>query len=376
MSTALEIILWTVVILYSLLLLLPLIGFLSRKENAAGPGTTRSVAVIVAARNEEKTITALLESLERQQDAAPFEVVVVNDESTDQTFFVAENYAKRSKLNIRVIDSEGVGKKAALATGIHLSGAEIILMTDADCIVGENWISSFRKHFANERIELVAGLVTYAKTDSWLRDVLETEMIFLQVVSAGLFHWGKPAMCNGANMGFTWEFFMRNKGFQDDIFFSGDDIFLLQKAMARGAHTVAWNCDPGAMVSTKPASSVSEAITQRQRWLSKIKGYTGGTLLFTGPLFLAVQLLLPAAVIAFFVYGTALNPFTAVFTVKTLVELLLLSLAVPFFGEQKVLLKFPAAVVIYHFISLCAAGMSLQRNVVWKGRNWRNGNVK
>lgn len=376
MKTALELLSFFAVVIYGLLLTVAFLAFFFRRKKQSGKPARTSVTVVVAMRNEEQNIVQLLESITHQVGDIPFDVVLVDDHSTDQSVSVAQRYSEGASISIRVFESPGEGKKAAITEGVHQSDCEIILVTDADCVVGSQWIRSHMSNFENPRVQFSAGMVTYSKTDSLIRDVVQTEMVFLQVVSAGLYVMQNPLMCNGASMGFRRQFFLETKGFVNDRFVSGDDIFLLQKALDDDRGSVAWNYEKSGLVQTKAPRTFIESVVQRKRWLSKISGYSDWRMYLTGPLFLAAQLLMPAAIISVFVYDGILNPVSAAFMIKSLIELLLLSLAVPFFGETGLLLKFPIAVVVYDLISLNAVIGLFQRNMIWKDRSWRMGKLK
>lgn len=376
MITTLEITAYVAVALYILVLLFTMAAYFLIRPAVVESEFSPTVAVVIAVRNEEATIVSLLKSIERQEWAAPFEVIIANDHSTDTTQQRIDDFVADSKLRIRSIFPSGKGKKAALTEAIDISQAEIILVTDGDCEVGDSWIASHVNGFANSRVQFSAGMAAATSGTFFLRDILQTEMIFLQVVSAGMFKLAVPSMCNGASMAFRKTFFIENLGFQNDTFVSGDDIFLLHKAVAIGPEAVTWNCSRGGIVRTKVASSLKDAIAQRNRWLSKIRGYSRLSMLVVGPIFLAVQLLLPAAIFSVFVYPSCINPISIVFVAKSLVELLLLSLASRFFGEEKVIFKFPVSVVVYNLISLCSVFGLVKRDVNWKDRNWKLGKLK
>lgn len=373
MSTAVEIIVIIIAGLYAVFLLAVFIGFGLRNRPAENDVTDLRIAVVVAARNEEKNIIRLLEALAVQSYTHPFDVIVVDDGSDDATFSLAESF-RTNRFQLHAIRSNTTGKKAALTTGIEFSTAQIILVTDADCIPGVKWLESFARLFADEKTIFAAGMVKYEQ-GRLLRHVLQTEMIFLQVASAGLYEYGKASMCNGASMAFTRDFFMRNNGFTGTDHVSGDDVFLLGKAMKENKHGVKWNYSKDAIVQTAAALTVREAITQRHRWISKFSGYGPG-LLLGGLFFLLVQLLFPAAIVASFSYGTPINPFVYGFAVKILVELLLLSLTAPYFGEQKIIPVFPLSAILYEIISLGAVVQAVRNEVEWKGRKWKQGKTK
>lgn len=375
MKEALEISAILIAALYAVLLAIVYVGFSMRRAVKCVPSGQQKIAVVIAVRNEESTVVDLLRALDRQSFAIHFQVIVVNDSSSDNTVSQVHAYEPKA-YKLTLLNSAGSGKKAALETGINAAEAEIILVTDGDSIPQADWISSYSHHFTDPSVFFVAGLVNACDGNSVLRQTLTTELIFLQVASAGLFELRKPAMCNGANMGFTKRFFVESGGFSKDEYASGDDIALLQKAVARDINGIRWNYAHGSVVTTRMASTWAEAVRQRQRWLSKIRSYSGIGLLFTAPLFLLVQLLLAGALVACWVYGSVANPFVVAFGIKIGVELLLLSLAAPFFGEKKTIPLFPVSLFVYCFISLAAVLRLASGNVQWKGRTWRNGRVR
>ena len=110
----------------------------SRKVSFAQP----FASVVVAVRNETDTLPALLESLAKQSFSfTNFEVILIDDHSRDRTAeVIAKLMDKYPHLKIGTRQSNGIGKKQALTTGIEIARGEIILTTDADCQVPVNWI--------------------------------------------------------------------------------------------------------------------------------------------------------------------------------------------------------------------------------------------
>lgn len=371
MSTAIGIIVLVLAGIYSLFLLAMYAGYVFRKRDQKRTITAKKMAVVIAVRNEEKNIVALLHALDAQTHTEPFEVIICDDHSEDRTAELIRSYSP-THFQLKWLLSPGEGKKPALTHAIHHANADVILVTDGDCVPGKEWVQSYAELFSATACNFAAGMVQYTDEKRVLRAVLQTEMIFLQMASAGLYGWGRAAMCNGANMAFTKSFFIAANGFSGNAFVSGDDVFLLQKAMRVNPGAVQWNYNRKAVVKTIAASSISEAIAQRHRWISKFRGYGTG-LLLGGLFFVIVQLLLPAAIVATLVYGSAINPFVYGFAFKTAVELLLLSLTAPDFREHKIIPVFPLAVILYDVISLGAALKAVRNEVTWKGRRWTQG---
>jgi cellulose synthase/poly-beta-1,6-N-acetylglucosamine synthase-like glycosyltransferase len=91
------------------------------------------LTVIIACKNEEHTLPALLSSL-KDQTTQPFEIIVVDDHSSDLTNEIASEFT--------VINNSGVGKKDAIRTGIKHCKTKWAITTDADVQVSSTWINS------------------------------------------------------------------------------------------------------------------------------------------------------------------------------------------------------------------------------------------
>ena len=116
-------------------------GFVLRAEQAAQPlSSAPKVSIIVAARNEEEALPAALESLLRL-DYPDYEVILVNDDSTDRTGLIADNWARRPQamgrlivIHNRKLPPGWTGKVHALSLAVRAASGEWILATDADVI--------------------------------------------------------------------------------------------------------------------------------------------------------------------------------------------------------------------------------------------------
>lgn len=359
---------------YGVLLIISWVSFRRMKFTPQYASRSIHVAVVVAARNEERNIDGLLKALEAQDCVFKYDVIIVDDSSEDRTVEIARSHWAK-KFNLSVLANGGIGKKDAITTGVHSSLADVILVTDADCIPDVKWVSKMTEQFYDMGCVFVAGMVRPRDGDGFLNATLETETIFLQVVSAGMFAQKNPILCNGASMGFTRKFFMDVQGFTNDRFVSGDDVLLLQKARWTVPTGIRWMTDKNAMVETPLAPTLNDAIEQRSRWISKTKAYSGPMLNVLGPVFLTVQLLLPLGVLWFTMISSFHNPFWVPLFIKILVELLLLSLAATFFRATNVILMLPVSAVVYCIISIGAVFRLFSGDVRWKGRTWKNGQV-
>lgn len=122
------------------------------------------VSVVIPAYNEEKIIGRCLEALSHQITSTPFEVVVVDNNSTDKTVDIVKSFA--NKLNIRVIPEKTKGRSPARRAGFESAQGTIILSTDADTIVPKTWVESLVSSFEDPQIAAVSGMC-YINDCSW-----------------------------------------------------------------------------------------------------------------------------------------------------------------------------------------------------------------
>lgn len=113
------------------------------------------VSVIIPAYNEQSVIKKTLDSLVNQESCGEFEVIFVDNASTDKTKSIANSY--KDKLNISVIDEKTKGRGAARATGFKHAKGEILLSLDADTIAPTDWICNMIKNFSDPKVIAVTG---------------------------------------------------------------------------------------------------------------------------------------------------------------------------------------------------------------------------
>lgn len=233
------------------------------------PKTTFSV--IVPFRNEAENLPILLDSIEKlNYPTELFEVILVDDESEDKFQILNSKFQISVIPNIRKSNSP---KKDAIETAIQIAKNNWIVTTDADCEVPENWLAIFDSKIQETNAKMCVGSVTYTKESGFLHDFQNNDFLSLQGVTAGSFGIGKPFMCNGANFAYEKAFFIDLNGFEgNNNLASGDDVFLLQKALKTSPEKIAylgnWN-----VVFSKSCDSWKALMHQRVRWASKTSAY-------------------------------------------------------------------------------------------------------
>ena len=148
---------------YALLIIALSFGWFSiRTWKRAGEKPSTKVSVIVPARNESENIVSCLESISTQTyPESLYEIIIVDDSSDDHTVEVVNAFIKKTSLNnTRLIDLSGKnihGKKQAISEAIKISNGDLIITSDADCRVTENWISSIVGYYERYKPAMIAG---------------------------------------------------------------------------------------------------------------------------------------------------------------------------------------------------------------------------
>lgn len=232
-----------------------------------------SVTVVVPMRNEAKHISKCLESLIRQEyPEDKYEILVVDDHSDDGSGTVISEYPVRL-----ILQNEGRGgKKEAVITGVHEAKGEIVLMTDADCIAGPEWVVSMVGDLLSEDARMVIGPVTFVQHSniSFIQRYQVLEQNALNVITAAGLKTGLISSASGANMGFYKETFYSLNPYEDNNeIASGDDVFFAQK-MKKHQMKVVYCKSKDAVVFSEAVRTFPELIRQRVRWGSKSKFYS------------------------------------------------------------------------------------------------------
>jgi cellulose synthase/poly-beta-1,6-N-acetylglucosamine synthase-like glycosyltransferase len=234
------------------------------------------VSVIICARDEDENIARNLPGILVQNYPTTHEVIVVNDNSLDDTKYILEELKKTFKmLQVVALTQEAkmiAGKKFPLSIGIKEARHEIVLLTDADCVpASEHWLLKMQDAFTNGT-EVALGYGAYQKAPGFLNKVIrfETFHTALQYFSYALA--GKPYMGVGRNLAYRKDLFFRNKGFSaiNHIPSGDDDLFINRVATSSNTAVV---LDPEAFTLSKPKQSWKEWKKQKNRHYTTGKFY-------------------------------------------------------------------------------------------------------
>ncbi len=308
----------------------------------------RFLSVVVACFNEEKNLPVLLKHLS-EQDYKPdlFEVLVIDDNSSDNTFVTASQYTGIK--NLVVLKNSSKGKKTAIRTGVAASTGNLIVTTDADCRMGHSWLKTIASFFEVNKPDLIICPVELEGGRGFLQRLQEIEFLSLQGITAGTAFSEKPVMCNGANLAFTKGIYNRYSGSLHDELISGDDVFLLHAIKSDPVNKIMWLESAEARVITDTSGTIISFLRQRARWISKAGAYKDnytrilGVVTFVTILF---QLLLFAAALF---NPSLLLVFLAAFVIKSSMDFLILRNTTSRYCKRKLIIWFPLAEVIYPF---------------------------
>jgi cellulose synthase/poly-beta-1,6-N-acetylglucosamine synthase-like glycosyltransferase len=285
---------------YALMILWFTIPLFRKKKEHRVPGDVPFISVIIAARNEEKNISACLERILTQDyPAGKFEVIISDDHSTDRTgVLVAGFRSSHPGSMISLLEAgpgDASGKKAAILRAMESSVGELILTTDADTSRNGGWLRSMAGEYVACGVMMVTGPVLF-EGRTFFQRIQRLEFMGVMGLTAGSAATGIPLMCNGANLLYAKKAFLETGGFTGNMkFHSGDDQFLLaafRRKFGRTAVSFAFHRE--AIVTTPAESTLPGFLNQRMRWVSKSKGYRDTAVIFVG----AVTWLLQAAILS------------------------------------------------------------------------------
>ena len=365
----LELILGTVFLIYILFIGQLIYGFnRMRRFSKAEFIPKTSFSVVVPFRNEKENLPNLLHSISLLNYPKELvEVILVDDDSDDE--FRIQNLEFRIQM-IKNVRKSNSPKKDAIETAIQIAKHDWIITTDADCLVQKDWLTIYDQYIQKNEVEMVASGVCYIPKKGFLSAFQNLDFLSLQGATIGSFGINQPFMCNGANFAYSKSFFKELNGFQgNETIASGDDVFLLQKAVSVAPKKVGFLLAKESIVATNPVATWSDLFQQRVRWASKSTGYSSvyGKLLalvvFGGNL---------AWIVSFLLWLVGLldqNIFMLFVALKFLIDFILIYKTANFFESK--LQYVLASSLLYPFFSVSVAVYSLFGKYSWKGRNFR-----
>lgn len=236
------------------------------------------ISVIVCAKNEEDNIKKFFPLL-ASQNYPDYEIVLIDDASSDSTRDLFEEYEKQySNVKVVKVDNNEAfwgNKKYALTLGIKVSKNDYLLFTDADCYPSsKNWITNMSSQFTFHKT-IVLGYGAYEKVkNSFLNKIIRFETLLTATQYFGWAKAGKPYMGVGRNLAYKKDEFFRVRGFMDHMKIrSGDDDLFINQTANKTNTAICYT--PDSFTYSKPKTSYSSWFKQKRRHVSTAKHYKG-----------------------------------------------------------------------------------------------------
>ena len=372
-----SIVLLIIVFVYVVFITQLILGFGKVKSfvsNDLSPKT--AFTIIVPFRNEAKNLPKLLQSFSQlNYPIHLIQIVMIDDFSKDDSVRVYNQWRMlHEAVDTTLLENMVLSnspKKDALTRAIPIAKHDWVITTDADCLVDKNWLLVLDNYIQTNRPEMVVGAVMYQTKNNWFHHFQQLDLMSLQGTTIGSFGIGKPFMCNGANFGYTKKFFTEIGGFGgiNDIA-SGDDVLLLQKAIAVNKEKVHYLKNPDFIVQTKPENDLFKLFMQRVRWAGKTTGYSSGYAKLLAVVVLLMNLSLVVGCWLLVVGRLNFEVVVLAFAVKYLTDYILLYKSNSYLRKRKFFVPIASSVVYPLFSSLVGI-YSLFGSFVWKGRTFK-----
>lgn len=237
------------------------------------------VSVIICAKNESENLKKKLELFANQQ-YAKFELVLINDRSTDDTLDIMESfketYEERLKfrnitvkiVNIQENEQFWGSKKYALTLGIKAASNELLLFTDADCEpVSPLWIQEMVAGFSGDK-SIILGYGGYRNIkNSFLNKIIRFETLMTAIQYFSYAKIGIPYMGVGRNLAYTKTRFFAARGFANHMHLrSGDDDLFINQIATKKNTEVCYTTN--SFTISEPKRSFNDWSLQKRRHIS------------------------------------------------------------------------------------------------------------
>ncbi len=305
-------------------------------------GQKPPVSVVICAKNEYHNLVRFL-PLILEQEYPEYEVVVVNDASDDDTFYLlrelSDKYSRLNVVNIHQNLNFFVGKKFPLSIGIRSARYDTVLLTDADCFpAGPHWIESMQSVFTG-KTSIVLGYGAYISQPGLLNklirfDTLHVAMQYMSLALAGL-----PYMGVGRNLAYHRELFFNSGGFMKHYKITSGDDDLFINEVASGKNTRIQPA-PEAVTFSKPKQTFGAWFRQKKRHLTTGGFYRPSHKIVLG-LFSVSQFLFFSLLIALAVLKVDWMLLLGIYFLRLVSQAVIIKKSMIRLGEKNFLLLFP-----------------------------------
>jgi cellulose synthase/poly-beta-1,6-N-acetylglucosamine synthase-like glycosyltransferase len=317
-----------------------------KKNDVSYSDVKPPVSVIVCAKNEAENLEKFLPTI-LEQDYPKYEVIVVNDGSTDESNEVLDKFGERySHLYHTFLPMEAKytsHKKMCLTVGIKAAKYDYLLLIDADCKpAGKNWIAHMTRNFT-DKTEIILGYGGHKQKKGIINSLISYDILFIAMQYMGFALKKKPYMGVGRNLSYKKDLFFKNKGFASHLdLASGDDDLFIKEVATKGNTRV--EISPESITWSFREMNFKSFLFQKERHLSTSSRYHTSTRMRIGAevlsrgLFYALFLFL----LAYFIYRQSI-PYigitVALFLLRFIMQLQIINSTAKVLQEKKFFLS-------------------------------------
>lgn len=278
--------LWLLVLIISVIHV-GMVAWLASAWRKKSPETfsneTLALSILVCARNEAENLPRLLAGL-TTQDYPEYEIIIVNDRSEDcSADLLAQAVLNYSRLRVITITATPAGwspKKWAIHEAVRASKYEYLILTDADCTMGEHWLWHMSRPFLTGK-NLILGIGLYERQNTFLNGLIQYETRQTAFLYTSRALQGKAYMGVGRNIAYTKSLYHQAGGMEAiKSSLSGDDDLLVANMVTFAQTAVVTHRD--SLTWSQPKITWREWYKQKLRHLSAGKRYHRNSLLFLG----------------------------------------------------------------------------------------------
>ncbi len=325
------------------------------------------ISILICAKNEAQNLRENLPFICNQQHT-DFEIILVNDHSTDETLDVMNSVKTEfNKVAITIINLTKLesNKKNALTKGIELAKNKHLLLTDADCKPNSvNWINEMTTNFSKEKT-IILGYGAYQKIEkSWLNKLIRFETLLTAIQYFSYVKIGFPYMGVGRNIAYTKDNFHKIKGFSSHKNIkSGDDDLFVNEIATKNNTSICYS--ENSFTISVSHTNFKKWLNQKRRHISTATHYKPIHQLLLG-IFYVSQFLFWFLTIILFIIGFNINTILLLVLIRIGFQYIIFGLTAKKLHEKDLILWLP-----FLELFLIVIQMSIFiRNLIHKPKHW------
>ena len=358
-----------ITLIYCFSILSVSIGFFKEQHKSVRLSNPVKISILIPVRNEEQTILNCLHSLENQNyDKSDFEIIIINDHSTDKSVKMIKNHITNSLFDYsfyELVDNDS--KKEALKLGVEKIKYSLIATTDADCELPSNWLKNVASNIVEK--DMLLGPIMFKYDKGFLNKFQLLDMMAMQGLEFGALNLGYPILNNAANLSYRKGALEDVNGYDNYKTPSGDDVFLLEKFIQKDKR-IKGLLIKDFIVETPSEKGWRAFFNQRLRWASKSKFYKNKMLIYFSSIILIQNLVSHFIYIALPLVENYMCTLTILLLSKWVIDFILLLLVASFFEKKSVLIYFIPVQLLYpiYLVGIWVASITVKYS--WKGREY------